>query len=398
MGDCTESDGAGESACFAMSFQHCFGVEPAVVARAPGRIEVIGNHTDYNGGSVLGGAINFSLRLGIAPAADGYLHLASGMAEERIRLAPDAAGRRLEGAASWANYVLGCQLELRREFGVELEPWMIFVDSDLPAGAGLSSSAALELAALYAFARWADVAIDPARFARMARRAENDFVGMPCGILDQGTIAHGRRDSLVLIDCAEERFSTLAAPIRPHFHLFNSRKKHSLVDSLYSVRHSECAAATEALQRGDPTVRNLATASIEAVDAIRAAVGDTVWKRARHVVEENQRVRAAVTAFAEGDFEGLGQLLSASHRSSRDLFENSCEELDALVEQLIAEPEVCGARLTGGGFGGAVLALCKAPLSEAAIRRVSESFAARFGHQPDSLPVTLEEGVGVTGC
>lgn len=384
---------------FCKLFDDRFGCGPAVIARAPGRVEVIGNHTDYNGGSVLGGAINYSLTFGVAAAVDGTMRMASTVGGDTLCINGREGEYELQsGDLSWANYILGCYNAFRREFAVELGPLKILVDSTLPAGAGLSSSAALELAALYGFAALADIEPQPAHFARLARRVENECIGVPCGILDQGTIAHGRRDSLVLIDCEAEHFSTLTAPSRPHFHLFNTGKKHRLADSLYPVRHRECQLALEALRIDNPRLVNLASASLDMLNVARQRMDEDHWLRAHHVISENQRVKDSVAAFQSGEYERLGGLMQQSHLSSRDRFKNSCDELDVLVELLGAEEDVYGARLTGGGFGGAVLALCTKPLDPDTVARVCARYAERFGEYPDSLPITLEAGVSAMKC
>lgn len=377
-------------------FEQKFERVPAAVSRAPGRVEVIGNHTDYNGGSVVGGAINYSLSLALAPARDGITRIASTAGGVDVSVRPaDTEYPKQTGEGAWANYVLGSMNAFRKKYSVDPGPLSILVDSTLPAGAGLSSSAALELASLYGFAALTGIGPQPGLFAQMARQVENEFVGVPCGILDQGTIAHGRRNALVLIDCAAESFSTLTAPGQAHFHLFDSGKKHRLAESLYPVRHRECQLAFAALRNFSPDLPNLATATLDMLDRIHGTIDECQWRRARHVIEENLRVHSAVTAFTDGDFKRLGTLMVESHLSSRDLFENSCKELDALVDRLCGEETVYGVRLTGGGFGGAVLALCSRPLSDDVVEQVCADYERRFGNRPRSLPITLQDGVRV---
>lgn len=364
-------------------FQQAFGREPAVCARAPGRVEFIGNHTDYNGGLVLGAAIDRTITAVAAPREDSTVRLKSGpggaLAQFDLRThTVSAAG----GAQAWTRYPLGTRQVLAENgFLPEAAGFDLLVLSDLPSGAGLSSSAALEVATAVALsAALPGVSAPPKdRLAQLCREAENRFAGVPCGILDQGTSAFGAADHLVRIDCHTDSFSTVPMPAGVRLWVFESGVKHSLVDSLYATRRQECEAAFAILRRSHPGVACLAHLS---PDDVRAAEGDLLpetFRRALHVCGESARVRAMETALAAGDLAEAGRLLVASHGSSRDLFENSTPELDFLVETLAATESVYGARLTGGGFGGAVMAMTGEAFGETQARQVAEAYAGHFG-------------------
>jgi galactokinase len=350
---------------------------PQRCAFAPGRIEFIGNHTDYNDGLVMGAAVTEGITVAVGPREDREMHLVSEQGE-RVVLNLDKL-EPLQGAASWTNYPAGV-VKILLDLGVEMPTGFdLAVTSTLPAGAGMSSSAAFELSTAYALAALYGYQSDPAGFARIGRRAENEFVGMPCGILDQGVSAFGRVDSLVSINCATETFSTREMPSGAHFWIFNSNKKHALVDSAYADRHRECHDALALLQSRYPELQNLSQVDQAQLLSAQEELGDLLFRRAQHIVGENARVRQVEAALQAGDLDAVGQALFASHESSRVNFENSTEELDFLVKTLSEGPHIYGARLTGGGFGGAVMALTADAFGQKQAVRVAEAYECAFG-------------------
>lgn len=370
------------------NFRQRYGRAPQVIARAPGRIEFIGNHTDYNGGAVIGAAIDRYVWVAAAPAnAPGRLRFASGLDGQTVGL-PAANPTKLTGAEAWINYPRGVWQSLR-EFNLPAPgAFDLLVGSDLPTGAGLSSSAALELATALALLDLTGVpAPAPATLAALGRHAENVHVGVPCGILDQGTSAFGRAGQLVHIDCRGPAFSLLPLPSDVSLWVFNTLEKHALVDGLYSTRHRECQDAATAL--GVPWLAEVAPADF---NARAAGLPPQTAARARHVIEENERVAAVVRALGAGDLQTVGALLAASHRSSRDLFENSTPTLDSLVELLTAAPGVYGARLTGGGFGGAVMALTDRSFTAARAADIAAQHAARGHPRPEIIELHTADG------
>lgn len=367
-------------------FRALFGRSAEFVARAPGRIEFIGNHTDYNGGTVLGAAINRAVWVALARRGDGWWNFASEQKKSAVRVRAGDVTKQT-GDASWANYPLGVLAALP-EFGLRGPSGFDYLAmSDLPAGAGLSSSAAIELASALVLLEAAGEHPSRETVVKIGRQAENNFVGVPCGILDQGVSGFGEKEHLVFIDCRGPRFETVPLPAGAHVWIFNTHTKHALVDGLYAARHRECMDAATALG-----VALLADVSPAALLAAEGKLSAVAFQRARHVVEEIVRVETVVSALRRGELAAVGKLLTASHRSSQRLFENSTAELDFLVEALVATPHVYGARLTGGGFGGAVMALTSEKFGEAQARAVAEIYAKKFGAAPDVLHTQTANG------
>jgi len=374
-------------------FEQTFSSTPTLLARAPGRIEVIGNHTDYNGGTVLGAAIDRSVDVAFRPRTDSVILLVSDILREVVRIDGQVVPQK--GDASWANYPLGVLMALekrglKRDHGFELA-----VTSDVPTGSGLSSSAALELSSALVLCAHFGLELNRRELAMACQEAENDFVGMPCGILDQGVSAFGEKDQLVHIDCRGPDFSTVPMPPNVHFWIFNTHQKHALVESLYSTRHGECMEATAAFKSHDPQIECLADVSPDRLGPVIDQLPEDVGKRARHVVEEIDRVRQASESFSSGDLDGAGRLLFRSHESSRLLFENSTVELDDLIERLKDQPGVYGARLTGGGFGGAVMAMTDGSFTMEQALEICRQYEERFGEKADALHVRTADGAAL---
>jgi galactokinase len=370
-------------------FSATFGRAPEILARAPGRIEVIGNHTDYNGGTVLGASIDRGVWVALATRADGRRNFSSDQRPGAVSLAA-VDYKKLVGENSWVNYPLGVLAALP-EFGLRSPGGFdYFAVSDLPTGAGLSSSAAIELASALAFLEASNQHPSREAVVKIGKYAENNFVGVPCGILDQGVSGFGRKDQLVFIDCRGPSFDCVPLPSDAHFWIFNTHTKHALVDGLYAARNRECMEAAKALG-----VSLLVEVPPGALAAAESRLSPVAFKRAKHVVEEIVRVDAAVRALRAGDLAALGRLLTASHRSSQRLFENSTPELDLLVDTLTATPHVYGARLTGGGFGGAVMALTSATFGAAEAESVVSTYEKKIGTRPDVLHCQTAAGAEI---
>lgn len=361
-------------------FTQKFGREPAVSAQAPGRLEFIGNHTDYNGGPVLGVSVDRRISVALAPRDDRQVRLWSATMDCETITNLDSI-TPLTGEDSWANYALGVFKELIDAGMKTPHGFDMAVDSDLPPGAGLSSSAAFELSCGYGMCALFDFELERTDMARVGRRAENNFVGMPCGILDQGVSAFGDVDCLVKIDCEREEFNRLPLPHDVHFWVFNTAKKHSLVDSLYGERHRECMESVKRLQAALPDINCLAQVNSEQLEANHALLGDVLHRRARHIVGECERVRAVELALKSGDMRAVGKMLFESHDSSRINFENSIAELDLLVDELRRTDNVWGARLTGGGFGGAVMAVTNSAFDQGQAEKIVQAYQEKFGQQ-----------------
>ena len=377
-------------------FTQQYGRAATVCAYAPGRLEFIGNHVDYNGGPVLGAAIDRGVNCAVGRRADRRIRLFSPAYPQLVESSLDALSP-LTGPGAWSNYPAGVAWAMGKNGFVIPQGFDLAVAGDLPAGAGLSSSAALELATAVALRELYGFNLKPATLARIGRQAENDFVGMPCGILDQGVSAFGQTGRLVLIDCQAETFATVPMPESARFWVFNTGAKHTLLDSLYASRRRECEDALKILQEFHPAAKFLAEISSTEVEEHRAALSPDQYARALHVTREIERVRQTVAALERADLPAVGRLLVASHQSSRDLFGNSCPELDFLVEGLIKLPGVYGARLTGGGFGGAVMALTNPEFAEEMAAPVTAAYAEQFGHAPVVFTARTGPGARVLG-
>ncbi|MBV9772866.1 MAG: galactokinase [Gemmatimonadetes bacterium] len=346
---------------------------PGVLVRAPGRVNLIGEHTDYNDGFVLPLAIERAVWIALRPRDDGAVRLYSLHHQEAREFA--LGGREREGRA-WIEYVKGTAWALG-EAGHALRGWEGVVGSDVPIGAGLSSSAALELATARAFAAVSGVDWDPAAMALVCQRAENEWVGMKCGIMDPMISAVGRAGHAVLIDC--RTLATGAVPLPPGTRVvvMDTSTRRGLVDSAYNERRRQCEAVAAAF--GVPALRDLSAAELEAG---AARLDPLLARRARHVVTENERTLAAADAMRAGEAALLGRLMNAGHRSLRDYYEVSSPELDAMVEIAQARPECHGARMTGAGFGGCAVALVDKGDSAEFVERVSARYQEATGKEP----------------
>jgi galactokinase len=349
---------------------------------------------DYNGGPVLGAAIDRGVQAAVSRRADRRVRIFSQPYGAVVETNVDSL-TPLQGPSAWANYPLGVAWALQKNGCIFPAGFDLAIAGDLPVGAGLSSSAALELST--AMALGALFGFNPGRhlLARWCRQAENEFVGMPCGILDQGVSAFGQAGRLVLIDCREETFNTVPIPDTARFWIFNTGAKHALLDSLYAARRRECEAALEILRRSYPRAKLLADLSSAEVENHRADLSPEQFHRALHVTREIERVRQTTQALEKDDLAQVGKLLVASHQSSRELFANSCPELDFLVDRLIQLPGVYGARLTGGGFGGAVMALTNPAFTADTAASVTTAYTQQFHHAPVIFTARTGDGARV---
>ena len=343
-------------------------------ARAPGRVELLGNHTDYNDGVVLSAAINFAVTVQGQARSDGCATVQSTYSQEPVR-EPLSQLRKQSGEASWANYPFGVASCLQAA-GYPIEGFEMSVSADLPLGAGLSSSAALEVATACFLMKVFSLQIPPLEVAKLCRRAENDFVGVNCGLLDQVSSIFGKRGQAIYLDCRSEQVENIPFPSQTELLVFHTGIEHRLVGGEYNERRERCFAAARAL--GVPALRDVSVARLE---ASRAQLDPLVYRRAAHVVGENERVLAGIDHLRHGDGAAFGALMFASHESSRLNFENSTPELDVLVDLARAEPGVLGSRLTGGGFGGATISLVESDQAETVARHLEERYAARTSNQ-----------------
>jgi galactokinase len=372
------------------TFRRLFGGGEPRCFRAPGRVNLIGEHTDYNGGFVLPMALDRGTTVAAAPRADRRVRAHSVNLDDTAEFDLDRPGAARRGA--WFDYVEGVAQSLVRR-GARLRGADLVIESDVPAGAGLSSSAALEVSAGMALVAVSGQRVSLEELALVGQEAEHTYVGTMCGIMDQLTAACGREGHALLIDC--RTLETTPIPLdtsETAVVVCDSRVKHELASSAYNERRADCERGVELLGRVLPAVAALRDVSVEDLQRYGHLLPETVLRRCRHVVTENARTLAAAEALRAGSVEGLGRLMWQSHESLRDDYEVSCAELDGLVEIAAGVPGVAGARMTGGGFGGSTVNLvCRAALAEFA-RAVTAEFARRFGHEP--LVYVSEAGGG----
>ncbi len=368
------------------AFVDRYGEPPAILVRAPGRVNLIGEHTDYNDGFVLPMAIERAVWIALRPRPDGVVRVHSTDYGQDAELRLDALER---GDPAWSEYLRGTAWALA-EAGHRLQGWEGTLGSDVPVGAGLSSSAALELATARAFAAVADLPWDPARMAKLAQRAENEWVGVNCGIMDQMISAAGQEGHAVLIDCRSLETTPVPLPDGTVVVILDTGTRRGLVDSAYNERRSHCEAA--AAEFGVPALRDVTPEMLAArLDELDELTG----KRARHVVTENARTVAAADAMREGDAAELGALMDASHASLRDDFEVSSDALDTMVEVARARPGCLGARMTGAGFGGCAVALVAAESAAGFGEAVATEYRERTGQEPRIYVTGASAGAAV---
>ena len=370
---------AGAAARLKARFAEVYGADHgARVFRGPGRVNLIGEHTDYNLGFVLPMALDLACFVAAAPGGDGLLRVYSDNLG-KMRQWSLASLAELQPAHDWGDYIAGVAREVLRA-GFALEPVDLLVSSTVPVGSGLSSSAALEVAT--ALALLGDRRMDGLELARLCRRAENDFVGMPCGIMDQYVSVFGRENSAVKIDCRSLEHELATLPAEIEIVAVNTMVKHELGQSAYRNRVRECGEAVEAIRRRKPEVTSLRDVSAAEFEALAGEIPEVPRKRARHVVTENQRVEDFITASRGGNLARMGELFIGSHRSLQYDYEVSCEELDFLVDAALAVRGVLGARMTGGGFGGCTVSLLRPEAVEEFQARLTAAYQAQFSLVP----------------
>ncbi len=346
-------------------FTRYFGSRPAFVVRAPGRVNLIGEHTDYNDGFVLPMAIDRGIWIALRPRADRRVVVRSLVFDETIGFSLEEMEAKGTG---WGEYLRGMAWALQ-EAGCELRAWEGVVASDLPVGAGLSSSAALEMATARGFAVVSDLPWDPIAMAKAGQRAESGWVGVNCGIMDQVASAAGRAGHALLIDCRSLQTDPVPLPAGTVVAVLDTGTRRGLAGSAYNERRARCEAAARFF--GVPALRDVGSAQLQAA---ADRLDDVTLRRARHVVMENERTLHAAEAMRRGDPGEVGLLMKSSHASLRDDFEVSSLELDSMVSCAQQDEGCHGARLTGAGFGGCAVALVRAE----AAHRFAASVAARY--------------------
>jgi len=370
------------------SFKARFGTG-ACIYRAPGRVNLIGEHTDYNDGLVMPAAIGFSCWVAIAPRDDRKLILYSQNYSEAYEADLDELGAR--GSGHWADYPLGVAWALQ-DAGYRLRGANLYIAGDVPLGAGLSSSAAIEVSTGYSLLSVTNHEIDRTKLALLCQRAENEFVGARVGIMDQFVSCHGRAGHALLIDCRSLEYRSLRLPPKVSLVICNTMVKHKLQASEYNLRRAECEEAVRKLSAALPGIRSLRDVSLEQLAENRSLLSETLYRRCRHVISENWRVRSVADLFERGKTDGLREVMAASHDSLRDDYEVSCQELDAMVEIAGRQRGFYGARMTGGGFGGCTINFVDVERAGEFQRRVSAGYETAMGLRPDIYICEASQG------
>jgi galactokinase len=365
------------------AFRRLYGSADGVrVFRAPGRVNLIGEHTDYNLGFVLPVALEMATFVATAPSPDGKLRLYSEQRGESFEWPASGIGD-LRPRRHWTDYPIGVAQELLRA-GFTLAPRNMLIRSTVPEGSGLSSSAALEVS--FALALLEGRPLPPLEVARLCQRAEHRFAGIPCGIMDQYVSVFGQEHAAICIDCRSLKHQAVRLPEGIAILAVNTMVKHALASSAYKERTGQCAEAVEAIRRRHPAVASLRDVTPAMFDGAEPLLTPIIARRVRHVVSENARVGQFVAACREGGVERMGELFEASHRSLQHDYEVSCDELDFLVDAAMGLEGVYGARMTGGGFGGCTVNLMQPAAAAHFDREITRLYQERFGLDPQVYP------------
>ena len=371
------------------TFEGIFGTRPEVVVRAPGRVNLIGEHTDYNDGFVLPAAIDRYISFAGRRRADRQVRAHSVDFQDSVEFSLDDIQR--DAAHSWSSYLRGVSKFLQSD-GHQLSGADVVFGGDVPREAGLSSSAAVEVAATVFWQRLMGLQLDPVYVIKLSRKAENEFVGVPCGIMDQFISALGRQDHALFLDCRDLTYRHVPLHGDVKIVVCNSGVKRALAQSEYEVRLKQCRQAVAQLGTAGLAVKTLREVDSQDLEVHRSALNELLLKRARHVVTENQRVLEAVEVLEAGDLERFGELMNASHESLRDDYEVSSKELDVLVELAWKQPGTLGARMTGAGFGGCTVNLVRAEAAEAFAEAVARGYQQALGLRAEIYVCRASDG------
>ncbi|TNB48672.1 galactokinase [Martelella lutilitoris] len=359
--------------------------------RAPGRVNLIGEHTDYNDGFVMPAALEFEAQAAAAARDDRIVRIHSLNNGKSAEIDLDSEANAPRG--DWTDYAFGVAVMIEKA-GTTLKGADILVSSSVPVGSGLSSSAALEVVVGYALLSLSGHEVDTVALAKLCQKAENEYVGMRCGIMDQFISSNGVHDHALMIDCRTLERTPVPIDPRARIVVANSMVHHALADGEYNKRRNSCEEGVRLLQPALGEITALRDVSFDALEENRDFLPELTYRRCRHIVTENERVLAAADVLERGDLEAFGQLMNASHASMRDDYEISCAEVDTLVEIAQSQPGVFGARMTGGGFGGCVVSLVAAEAVDDFVESVRAAYSEATGHTSDIFACAPQDGAG----
>ena len=366
--------------------------EPAFIVRSPGRINLIGEHTDYNLGFVLPAAIDKAIYVAIGKRADDHVHLYAGDLHQSFQT---HLGSLQPTDQQWPNFILGVADQCIQA-GHNLSGFNIVVMGDVPLGAGLSSSAAVECATAFALNTLFDLGLDKKTMVQLSQKAENEFVGLQCGVMDMFASMFGKKEQLIQLDCRSLDYTYIPFDTTDiGIVLIDTGVKHSLASSEYNLRRQECEAGVAIMQKKYPNIQSLRDAHINMVNECLSSGNPVIYRRCKFVVEEIQRLQDACADLLKHDLVSFGKKMFATHDGLSQLYEVSCPEADALVDMVRKEPSVLGARMMGGGFGGCTLNIVKKESIQQLIQKISPPYAEKFGHEPRTYVVTIENGTSL---
>jgi len=375
------------------AFEAKFSAPPTFVSSAPGRVNLIGEHTDYNNGYVFPVAINRKTIIAASPRNDKKLcihaHNFDSTVEEPLdKLKPTKT-------KSWSNYSKGVAVVLL-EAGIRLTGANLLINSDIPNGAGLSSSAALEMATAFALLALNDSAMPQLEVIHSCHNAEFEFVGVHCGIMDQFVSCMGKKDHALFLDCESLKYEHVQIPSGCKLVVCDTGIKRHLAASEYNIRRQQCAEGAHQLSFVLPSVKTLRDVSVRQFEQHKGKLGDVIRKRCQHVIHENERVLQSVVALKKNDLLDFGKLMYQSHMSLKTDYEVSCAELDAVVDICAEVDGVYGARMTGAGFGGSAICLVESGQADAVVNRLLHEYPEKTGRKPTIQVCTIEDGARVT--
>lgn len=355
-------------------------------------MNLIGEHTDYNEGFVLPAAIGFCCWVAAAPRSDRKLVIHSENFNETVEVSLDSLAPL--GKKHWANYPVGVAWALEQS-GKRLSGASVFIAGEVPLGAGLSSSAAIEVAVGFALLNQSGLKVDRIELAKLCQRAENEFVGARVGIMDQFVSCNGRAAHALLLDCRSLEFELVKLPADVQLVICNTMVKHEISSGEYNTRRAECEEGVRVLQSVLPAIRALRDVTLAQLEKHRGLLARKVFLRCRHVITENARVIKSVEAFKKGNLRALGPLMRDSHQSLRDDYEVSCKELDLMTEIAASQPGVIGARMTGGGFGGCTINLVETSGADDFKRLLGAQYLSKTGLSPEIYVSSASEGAQI---
>ncbi|PRX53784.1 galactokinase [Flagellimonas meridianipacifica] len=359
---------------------------------SPGRINIIGEHTDYNSGFVMPGAIDKGIHCAFAKNNLNSIRMYSLDFDQELIISTDHTE---PVATQWANYILGV-FAILRDKKLKVSGFDMVFGGDIPIGSGLSSSAALENAAGFALNQLFDLQLNSVTLAKVGQQAEHEYAGVRCGIMDQFASALGKEDHVLQLDCQSLEFEYIPAHFGEYeIILFNSKVKHSLAESEYNMRRATCEEGVQLLQKFFPQVKSLRDATLEMLEQEKHEFSSETLNCCSYVIEENERVSQASEALRKGQLQKLGSLLFASHQGLSEKYRVSCDELDFLVDLAAVYPTIIGARMMGGGFGGCTINLVKKAAKENIIHDFQKAYRAKFQIELESYEVRLSKGTHI---